>query len=83
MFDFIGKTMVLQPDASASFVGGEGLHPLLPPVAGLFVLREPARLSSVAGGSPFPVSLLFWPGCLCYAAWRGWMRSIGPGASSA
>ncbi|KAL4443837.1 hypothetical protein ABPG75_011574 [Micractinium tetrahymenae] len=48
MFDFIGKMMVLQPEAEASFVGGEGHHPLLPPGAGLFLVREPAALSSVA-----------------------------------
>lgn len=48
MFDFIGKMMVLQPEAGASFVGGEGHHPLLPPTAGLFLVREPVALSSAA-----------------------------------
>lgn len=48
MFNFIGKMMVLQPSADASFVYGEGNHPLLPPVPGLYVVREPVpALNSV------------------------------------
>ncbi|PSC69354.1 alpha beta-hydrolase isoform B [Micractinium conductrix] len=47
MFDFIGQVLVLQPPAEASYVDGEGLHPLLPPTAGLYLLRQPPALSSV------------------------------------
>ena len=50
MFDFIGKVMVLQPPSDASFVAGEGYHPLLPAGPGLYVLREPSAFNTVAGG---------------------------------
>ena len=47
MYTFIGRLVVLQPDASHAFVRGkkerEG-HPLLPPGPGLYTLREPALL---------------------------------------
>jgi hypothetical protein len=49
MFDFVGKVMVLQPEAGATFVArGERPHPMLPPQPGLFVLREPTPMSTVA-----------------------------------
>jgi hypothetical protein len=50
MFDFIGKMMVLQPPSDASFVAGEGYHPLLPAGPGLYVLREPTAFNTMAGG---------------------------------
>lgn len=50
MFDFVGKVLVLQPEEGASFVArGERPHPMLPPQPGLFVLREPTPMSTVAG----------------------------------
>lgn len=52
MFDFVGKVMVLQPQADASFVArSERPHPMLPAQPGLFVLREPTPMSTVAGES--------------------------------
>ena len=44
MFNFVGKMLVLQPSSDLKFVGGEGYHAMLPPQAGLFVVREPQRL---------------------------------------
>jgi Lipase (class 3) len=42
MFNFVGKMIVLQPDAKSSFVStGEGYHPMLPQKPGMFVVREP------------------------------------------
>lgn len=41
MFNFVGRVMVLQPESSLKFVGGDGYHPMLPAKAGLFVLRNP------------------------------------------
>lgn len=46
MFNFIGLVMVLQPDASHSFVVGEGYHPMLPPVPGLYLLRQPSAMQA-------------------------------------
>jgi hypothetical protein len=40
MFHVVGKVMVLQPDASLTFVGNDGYHPLLPSSPGLYMLRE-------------------------------------------
>lgn len=49
MFDFVGKVLVLQPDPASAFVArGERPHPMLPPVAGLYVLREPTPFNTVA-----------------------------------
>jgi hypothetical protein len=42
LFNFVGTIMILQPAADATFVSGEGFHPMLPDRAGLFVLREPS-----------------------------------------
>ncbi len=73
MFDFVGKVMVLQPEADASFVArSERPHPMLPPQPGLFVLREPTAMSTVAGGA----------GCCracCYLCKQGshWWRQPG------
>ena len=47
MYTFIGRLVVLQPDASHAFVKGEkeaAGHPLLPSGPGLYTLREPALL---------------------------------------
>ena len=42
MFNFVGKMIVLQPDAQSSFVSaGEGYHAMLPQKPGMFVLHEP------------------------------------------
>jgi hypothetical protein len=50
MFNPVGRIMMLQPGDAASFVArrGEGLHPLLPPAAGLYALRAPTALGGVA-----------------------------------
>ena len=66
MFDFIGKMMVLQPPSEASFVAGEGYHPLLPAGPGLYVLREPTAFNTMAGG---------WAG-RCRAD-VGWLTRLG------
>lgn len=47
MYTFIGRLVVLQPDASHAFVKGKKEadgHPLLPSGPGLYTLREPALL---------------------------------------
>jgi len=53
MYTFVGRLVVLQPDAAHAFVKGEreaAGHPLLPPGPGLYTLREPALLPG-AGAS--------------------------------
>lgn len=47
MYNFVGQTLVLQPDEEQVFVGGESYHPMLPPGPGLFLVREPSVLHSV------------------------------------
>lgn len=49
MFNFVGKMIVLQPDAESSFVAaGEGYHAMLPQKPGMFVVREPTVAESMA-----------------------------------
>ena len=49
MYYFMGKMMVLQPDAEHTFVRGEAeaSHPMLPPGPGLYTLREPSLVASI------------------------------------
>jgi len=48
MFNFVGKMIVLQPDAQSSFVfAGEGYHAMLPQKPGMFVLREPTEAETM------------------------------------
>ena len=53
MYYFMGKMMVLQPDADHTFVRGaeEAGHPMLPPGPGLYTLREPSLVASVASNA--------------------------------
>lgn len=51
MYYFMGKMLVLQPDQDHTFVKGEPDHPMLPMGPGLYTLREPSLLSSVASGA--------------------------------
>ena len=44
MYYHLGRTLVLQPDESQSFVHGGSDHPLLPPGANLYTMREPWSL---------------------------------------
>ncbi|KAK9818157.1 hypothetical protein WJX72_007963 [[Myrmecia] bisecta] len=48
LYYFVGKMLVLQPEADHSFVKGDGFHPMLPAGSGLYTLRQPTVLSSVA-----------------------------------
>lgn len=78
MFDFVGKVLVLQPEADASFVAkGEGLHPMLPPAPGLWVLRDPTPFNTVTGElAAAGVEGLFWGwgmGWVCgWDGGKGW-----------
>lgn len=40
MFNTIGQTLIVQPDEEASFVNGEGYHPLLPEGPQIFALKH-------------------------------------------
>jgi hypothetical protein len=51
MYYFLGKMLVLQPDTQHTFVKGEPDHPMLAPGPGLYTLREPSLLSTVASGA--------------------------------
>ncbi|BDA46183.1 probable phospholipase A1 PLIP3, chloroplastic [Coccomyxa sp. Obi] len=51
MYYFLGKMLVLQPDQDHTFVKGEPDHPMLPMGPGLYTLREPSLLSTVASGA--------------------------------
>jgi len=51
MYYFLGKMLVMQPDREHTFVKGEADHPMLPAGPGLYTLREPSLLSSVASGA--------------------------------
>lgn len=46
LFSIIGKVMILQPHDEMSFVNGEGLHPMLPDGAGLYMLRPPPNTTN-------------------------------------
>jgi hypothetical protein len=67
MFDFIGQVWVLQPEEEATYVAGEGYHPLLPPGPGLYLVREPTPLTAAAGKPP-----------AASPAARGWRVGRGP-----
>eukprot|EP00887_Chlorella_sp_A99_P003999 scaffold11.g3999.t1 len=58
LFNFIGQVLVLQPEEGMKLVAGEGGHPLLPPNAGLYLLRQPCEDESGAdaGAGPVPSS---------------------------
>lgn len=58
MFNFVGKMMVLQPAASAKFVGTEGYHAMLPSQPGMFVVREPAPGGRGVGGGAFVEAMM-------------------------
>lgn len=58
MYYFLGKMLVLQPDREHTFVKGEPDHPMLAPGPGLYTLREPSLLSSVASGARAKASKL-------------------------
>ena len=77
----MGKMMVLQPDSEHTFVRGEADHPMLPPGPGLYTLREPSLMSSVASSMRERVSQLGSEGaahaakvCACR-----WLAEIEPG----
>ena len=48
MYYALGRTFLLQPDESQSFVFGGADHPMLPPGPNLFALREPWNISEAA-----------------------------------
>lgn len=71
MYYFLGKMIVLQPAKEQTFVKGEPYHPMLPPGPGLYTLREPSLLSSVASGARAKVSKLGSEGAAKAAKVRG------------
>ena len=64
MFDFIGRIMILQPDAALPFVAGpEEQHPMLPAGPGLYMVQDPSPFTAAPVTVP-PAGVLYTSGIM-------------------